>query len=125
VVVLGTLLLQGLTLRPLLRWLDMPRDTVVRAEVVLARQEALRAVLGSLENAQGSAAERLRQEYEVALATKSTSEFADIPDSVLRRNAVQHARCAIDALRDQERIGDEAYRRVERELDWFDLSNRG
>lgn len=125
VVVLGTLLLQGLTLRPLLLWLKMPRDTVVKEEIVLARQEALGAALLSLRDVQGLAAERLRQEYKAELAAKSLGESSDLPGSVLRRSAVRHARLAVDALRDQERIGDEAYRRVERELDLMDLNNRG
>jgi monovalent cation/hydrogen antiporter len=123
VVVLGTLLLQGLTLRLLLRWLGMPRDTMVEAEIVLARTKALKAALQGLTGQQSPAAQRLRQEYEAALAgARSTGESSGVTDDALRRETVRFARKAIDALRDSGRIGDDAYRRVEKELDWLELS---
>jgi len=42
----------------------------------------------------------------------------------LRRKIVPHARREIDFLRDSGQIGDDAYRQVEQELDWMDLSAR-
>jgi CPA1 family monovalent cation:H+ antiporter len=125
VVVLGTLVLQGLTLRPLLRLLDMPRDTLIHSEVQLARAKALMAALAGLSRQDGPAALRLRQEYEAALASqKSASDSEEPADNVLRRQVVEHARKAIDELRDSGRIGDDAYRQVEQELDWLELSSR-
>src|SRR5215213_8048737 len=41
-VVLGTLVIQGLTLRPLMRWLGLEQDDAVEREVQLARQETTR-----------------------------------------------------------------------------------
>jgi len=123
VIVLGTLLIQGLTLRPLMKWLNMPRDNVVEKEIQLARTKALKAALDGLANQEGQAAQRLRQEYESALAgTKAASDSPETADNVLRRQIVKHARGAIDALRDSGQIGDDAYRRVEQELDWLELS---
>ena len=44
-VVLATLVIQGITLRPLLVWLDVRDDGTVEREVQLARVETLRAAL--------------------------------------------------------------------------------
>ncbi len=125
VVVLGTLVIQGLTLRPLLRWLKMPRDTVVETEIRLARTKALKAAMAFLDNHTGATALRLRQEYE-AMLTASTADIrpSDTADSEMRQQLVKHSRDAIDALRDSGQIGDDAYRRVEQELDWLELSTQ-
>ena len=47
-VVLGTLVIQGLTLKPLLRALNLHDDDPVGREVRAARERALRAGLASL-----------------------------------------------------------------------------
>jgi len=62
VVVLGTLVIQGLTLKPLLSWLKFGRDSTVQVEVALARSKALEAVSIALEGEDGQAAGRLRVE---------------------------------------------------------------
>jgi Na+/H+ antiporter len=125
VVVLATLVLQGLTLRPLLQWLKMPRDTVVDSEVELARATALKAALTGLERHEGAATLRLKQEYEAVLqGTAFGNDLNEATGNVLRREIVLHARKAIDALRDGGQIGDDAYRRVEQELDWLELSSQ-
>ena len=49
VVVFGTLVIQGLTLRPLLVLLRLPGDGTVEAEIRLARKAALKAALAELE----------------------------------------------------------------------------
>ena len=122
-VVLGTLVVQGLTLRPLLRRLDMPHDTMIEDEVTLARAKALKAALALLATETGPSAHRLRQEYEALLAdVKTGAEPRDMADNKLRKTIVRHARAALDELRDTGRIGDDAYRRVEQEMDWLELS---
>src|SRR4029077_13169779 len=62
-VVLGTLTLQGLTLRPLLRALDLRDEDPVGREVGTARERALRAALARFERDQSSVAEAVRQEF--------------------------------------------------------------
>lgn len=47
VVVLGTLGLQGATLRPLIRWLDLPADDPTDREIAGARTKVFAAALGS------------------------------------------------------------------------------
>ncbi|MEP6783500.1 MAG: cation:proton antiporter, partial [Acidobacteriota bacterium] len=49
-VVLGTLVIQGLTLKPLLRWLDLRDGDPVGQEVTVARDRALRAALASFKD---------------------------------------------------------------------------
>ncbi len=125
VVVLGTLVIQGLTLKPLLGWLKLGRDSTVEDEVALARAKALEAVLTALEEEDGQAAGRLRVEYAAKLAEAAAGHAPHgSRDTELRRKTVPHARRAIDSLRDNGRIGDDAYRQVEQELDWLDLSAR-
>ncbi|MET0271957.1 MAG: cation:proton antiporter, partial [Phenylobacterium sp.] len=123
VVVLGTLVLQGLTLGPLLRGLALPKDDVVDRELSLARNAVLKAALKVLDGDATPSAERLRQEYAEALgqARRGTDPY-DTPDSALRRQIVGAGRAVLDELRSGSAIGDEAYRRIEEELDWRELS---
>lgn len=123
VVVLGTLLIQGLTLRPLLLWLNFPHDTQLETELALARSSALKAAMDELNHSHDPAAERLKLEYGAKLAVAfAGGDPHDSTDSQLRRQIVPHARAAIADLRRSGQIGDEAYRQVEQELDWLELS---
>ncbi|MDR6871627.1 hypothetical protein J2Y55_002640 [Bosea sp. BE125] len=47
----------------------------------------------------------------------------DTPENDWRRRVVAVARDALDTLRNAGTIGDDAYRRVEGELDWLELSS--
>jgi NhaP-type Na+/H+ or K+/H+ antiporter len=123
VVVVGTLVLQGLTLRPLLRLLALPKDDVVDKELSLARDAVLKAAMSVLEGKTTPSADRLRQEYAEALgqARLGTDPY-DTPDNTLRRRIVSAGRTVIADLRSAGTIGDDAYRRMEEELDWRELS---
>jgi len=124
-VVLGTLVIQGLTLRPLLLLLRLPRDTVVETEISQARKAALSAAITELEGDDTPAAKRLRLEYEEALKLARLGQDPhDSHDKALRRRLVNKSRRAILDLRSSGIIGDAAYRRVEEELDWLELSSR-
>lgn len=123
VVVLGTLVIHGPTLRPLLAFLRMPKDDKVDREVDHARGAALQAALGTLEGNDSDASLRLRQEYNEALhRIFHAGDPHEISDNALRREAVKAARDAILNLRSRREVGDDAYRLVEEELDWFELS---
>jgi monovalent cation/hydrogen antiporter len=125
VVVLGTLIIQGLTLRPLLVLLQLPTDETVQAELSLARTTALTAALAELEGEHTDAANRLRQSYIAALSrTELGGDPYDTPDNALRRRVIPVCRRAIDELRRSGAIGDDAYRMIEEELDWLELSAR-
>jgi monovalent cation/hydrogen antiporter len=123
VVVVGTLVIQGLTLRPLLLLLRLPNDNTVRDEVSLARSTALKAAISALQDIDAPAAKRLMQEYAEALElTSRGSDPHDTSDNALRARVLSVTRQSIDDLRRKGAIGDEAYRRVEEELDWLELS---
>lgn len=123
VVVLGTLVLHGLTLQPLLHLLRFPQDKMVARELTKAREAVLRAGLAKLEGEQTDAAERVRADYLNALAlAQQGADPRSTADNALRRQVIAAARAELDALRNAGTIGDDAYRRVEEELDWLELS---
>ncbi|MDB5455207.1 MAG: sodium:proton antiporter, partial [Caulobacter sp.] len=126
VVVVGTLVLQGLTLGPLLRLLNLPPDDIVETELALARKMALKAAVASLEGETSAAAEALRREYCQSLErAKSGGAIRDSLDNALRRRMVEASRRSSADLRDRGEIGDDAYHRLEEELDWLEMSARG
>jgi len=123
VVVLGTLLIQGLTIRPLLLLLRLPSDDTIETELAHARKAALKAAMTEMAEDGTPAAERIRQEYTEALGrARQGCDARDTADNVLRRRLVEASRVAIADLRRAGTIGDDAYRRVEEELDWLELS---
>lgn len=125
VVVLGTLVIQGLTLRPLLALLGLPKDHTIESEVNLARGAALKAAMNALRGDDSPAAERLRLEYQDALSeARQGHDPRGSADNTLRQRVVPECRAALDDLRSSGAIGDDAYRLVEEELDWLELSSR-
>jgi monovalent cation/hydrogen antiporter len=128
-VVLGTLALQGLTLGPLLRVLDLRDDDPVGQEVAAARERALRAGLAGLERDRSPAAEAVRQEFIAHLgsihATPEGEEARRFPHRDLHHQVLQAARQAVLAMRASEEIGDDAFHQVEEELDWIEMSGGG
>jgi CPA1 family monovalent cation:H+ antiporter len=124
-VVLGTLTLQGLTLRPLVRLLRLSDDRPVEREVRAAREAVARAALEALDGARGAAADALRREYEAALdgarCAPEDSPGRDTEHDVLRRRSVLAQRLTLTSLRTEAVIGDDAFHRVEAELDWAEL----
>jgi Na+/H+ antiporter len=124
-VVLGTLLIQGLTLKPLMRALDLHDGDPVARELSAARAGALRAALETFADDRSPVAELLRKEFKTRL-------MEDRPDgpggawrashSEKRRAALQAARQAVLAMRSSEEIGDDAFHRIEEELDWLEMA---
>ncbi len=126
IVVLGTLVIHGLTLRPLLSLLDLHDDDPVGREVALAREAAVRAALQAIDGDTSLEAEWLRQEYTEVLRQAGNDPDgnapAPLPVGALRRRAVAAARAAVSNLRRRGEIGDDAFHRVEEQLDWYELS---
>jgi len=125
IVVLGTLVIHGLTLRPLLTWLDLRDDDPVGREVALARGAAHRAALQAIDGDTSAEAERLRQEYAAVLSQAGNDPDGGAPTAspadALRRRAIAAARAAVSSLRRSGEIGDDAFHRVEEQLDWKEL----
>ena len=128
-VVLGTLAIQGLTLKPLLRALDLHDDDPVGRELTAARERALRAGLASLASDQSPAAAVVRQELTARLASDRADghvgEGTRSAQSEIHRGAVQAARHAVLAMRANDEIGDDAFHRIEEELDWLEMASSG
>ncbi|BCM85829.1 Na+/H+ antiporter [Methylobacterium indicum] len=125
-VVLGTLVIQGLTVRPLLAWFSLGDDDPVGHEIGRARAAAYRAARDSLDGDDSPHAEALRREFDAALSEAESHDEGLAPESLpadgLRRRAVEAARGVILDLRDRGEIGDDAFFRLEEELDWTELS---
>jgi CPA1 family monovalent cation:H+ antiporter len=128
-VVLGTLAIQGLTLGPLLRVLDLHDDDPVGREVIAARERALHAGLAGIAHDRSAAAEAVRQEFTAHLAPVDANDGkGDTGRSVHRdahRRALQAARQAVLDMRASEEIGDDAFHQMEEELDWIEMSDGG
>ncbi len=135
-VVLGTLVVQGMTLRPLMNALELKDDGAVEREVRSARVETLRAALAAtaqLEEAELSGL--MRHRYEVLLrraeADVSAQDGARSEDEPARPLAPDDAaaisvatsaeRRRLLALRASGTIGDAAFQRLEQELDLEEL----
>jgi CPA1 family monovalent cation:H+ antiporter len=130
-VIFGTLVLQGLTLSPLARWLGVVDDHVTEKEERLARLKANEAALArleameSLKQAQPKTIERLRAEYadriqqlrsEGAQEKRVRQLFS--PDfEELARKALETERETVITLRNEETISDQAFRRIQRDID--------
>ncbi len=122
-VVLGTLVIQGLTLRPLMTWLGLEHDDAVDREVRLAREETARAAAAALDDhgEQSELARLVRKTYEARLADTPSTESAGPVGELLRR-AVAAERRRLVELRADGTIGDDAFHRLEEDLDWAELN---
>jgi len=129
-VVLGTLALQGLTLGPLLRALDLRDDDPVGHEVSAARARALRAGLEALARDRSPVAKAVRQELRAHLAPARDQAAGGgrgrrAAHASTHRLALQASRDAVFAMRESEEIGDDAFHQLEEELDWIEMSAGG
>ena len=129
-VVLGSLVMQGLTLRPLINLLKLKADNPVAIEVARARSIAYRAALEEIDGDPSEEAEILRLEYRAMLMRAESDpdggvSTGELPADPLRRRALAAGRQAILDLRRSEDIGDDAFHQIEEELDRAELSAQG
>jgi len=136
-VVLVTLVVQGLTLRPLMNLLRLEDDGTVDREARLARVETLRTALAVTGPAQGDAvSDLLRRRYQVMLQHAEARLAGDdrsgpagpdpgalVPpeDAAIIRRATAAKRQRLIALRADGTIGDDAFQQIEQELDLEEL----
>ena len=127
-VVLGTLVIQGLTLKPLLRALQLHDEDPVGHELRSARERAFSAGLASVAHDESRAAEAVRQELAAHLAPQEAAVDGDdttgFANGDLRSGAIQAARQAVLAMRASHEIGDDAFHQIEEELDWLEMVGR-
>lgn len=123
-VVLGTLVLQGMTLKPLLRILNFDPDRTVDNEVAQARVAIMQAALDVLSRKTSAAAAVVREQYEAQRVIAENPEDAQAATEYdrLRLYAINRQRDTLEELRRNGTIGDEAYHRLEEEIDWAELA---
>jgi monovalent cation/hydrogen antiporter len=134
-VVLGTLVIQGMTVRPLMRVLAIQGDGSVEREIRLARAETARAALDALNRPDGDpeAAQLLRRKYQERLRRaeegrrQPENAGEDGVSSLARAHQRAHTaqRRTLSELRSSGVIGDDAFHRVEEELDWAEVDAEG
>ncbi|HYO81078.1 MAG TPA: cation:proton antiporter, partial [Bryobacteraceae bacterium] len=137
IVILATLGGQGLMLRPIIRWLNLPCDRSVNEEHLTARihaaEQAL-ARLSELEREDPAHADvmtrvrgyfndrltALRAEYDGTMSPEqkgSPEDFNTITEQRIWWELARVERDAVLRLRRERRIGDEAMRRIEEDID--------
>jgi CPA1 family monovalent cation:H+ antiporter len=129
-VVLVTLILQGMTLRPLMAWVGLQDDGTVEREVQLARAETARAALKALDGPHDlPSVETLRREYEArirlsegGLQQPRAEPQAGATLAQALRRAVAAQRRTLVELRARSVIGDDAFHVAEEELDLLELT---
>ena len=121
-VVLGTLVVQGLTLGPLIRWLRLPPDDSLAREVVDARARLLEAALASLDDRTDEAAARVRSDYELERAANADGgpHASRLVKPRLASLLAQRVRLA--ELRREGAIDDDVFHALEQELDFAELA---
>jgi Na+/H+ antiporter len=122
-VVLGTLALQGLTLRPLIARVRLPADTSVEEEIRLARQATAAGAMRALQRHGASEpAALLAREYAARAAGGAELPAQDGSLAALQALAVAVQRRTLQALRHDGTIGDDAFHAIEEELDIIELT---
>jgi monovalent cation/hydrogen antiporter len=132
VVILATLVVQGLSLPRLIRWLGIKDDGLMAKEERTARLKANRTALARLNEladrdpTKTEAMQRLRVEYEdhIRQVEEDESEGEGSPLRLfsaeferLSREALQVERETILQLRNEDVIGDDVLRRIQRDID--------
>ena len=123
-VVLATLVLQGMTLAPVIRLLRLDRSEDAARERTRARGGLADAALVLLAGREGGEADHLRYGYELARSAAAGSDAAGASERhrTLGLAAVAAERTRLEQLRADDRIGGGAYDALLEELDWRELT---
>jgi CPA1 family monovalent cation:H+ antiporter len=132
VIILATLVVQGLSLPPLIRWLGVEDDDSLENEEREARLAANKAALARLSEiaekdpARADASKRLRIEYEDRIRQLEVTEtnhsnrrlrLFSAEYERLSHEGLKQERETILQLRNQEVINDEVLRRIQQDID--------
>jgi NhaP-type Na+/H+ or K+/H+ antiporter len=120
-VVLGTLILQGFTIRPLIAVLKIKPDESLDTDVAKTRRAMLDAALAEIAGDAGPGAEAVRAEFGAALKATVDRTRPVTDYDTLRRRALQAERRVLNEWRGEGRILDDAYHLLEDELDRAEL----
>lgn len=123
-VIVATVVVQGATLAPYIRWSGIAREKESEAELGEARKALAAAALARLEDEDGTEATDLRDIYQRVAAGE---EDRDARAGLHRRHGlaiavVQAQRRELERLREQHAVGADAYLQLQEGLDWKELS---
>ena len=120
-VAVGTLVLQGLTLKPLLRALKLHDDDPVGQEIDAGRTEAFDAGLKSIAQVHTPDADAVRKRFASLAHYRQGCEGTE-GHGALYAQALRASRKKILAMRANDDIGDDAFHDIEEELDWLEMA---
>jgi CPA1 family monovalent cation:H+ antiporter len=115
-VVVGTLVLQGLTLRALILSLRLSDDGSVDKEISLAHRELEQVAQNILDGDHSETAEVLRDEFMPGRAIENGTPASEARNQ-LRAKILAAQRDALVRMRTDARIGDDAFHAIEERLD--------
>ncbi len=123
-VVLGTLVVQGFTIGPLIKLLHIEQDDSLKHETEQVREQLLRAGLNSLGNRTDAAAAGIRKELDSALKQVGRLDFSVQSSGIdkLRRGVVEAQRKQLIEMRDKGEIEEDVFQALQEELDWASLA---
>ena len=123
-VVIGTLVGQGLTLGPLVKWLNFKPDGTFDAELSHARINLLDYGVDSFKNHTDESADRLRAIYatERAASDKGRHPREVTKFDKLRRHSIGKMRQRLADMRRNGEIDDDVFHALEQELDVSELA---
>lgn len=126
VVVFGTLVVQGFTIRPLIALLGIEPDCSLYAEMSRVRTAMLDAALQALSEASGDAPRAVRAEY-MAARVAAADPLRPLSQTIydeLHLEAIACQRRVLEKWRRSECIDDDAFHCLEEELDRAELHAR-
>ena len=125
-VVVGTLVVQGLTLRPLILALGLRDDGTVEREVRRAQDILSLVALELLEGDNSETARAVRDEFMTTEVSEADAPHATAREArnQMRGRIVDAQREALVKLRATAEIGDDAFHRIEEYLDRLELNVR-
>lgn len=122
-VVLATLVVQGLTLAPLVRLLKLDGHDDLDAELAETRADLAAAALATLETETGPTADHWRYGLEATRAAALTQDDPRLDEK--RRIGLIAIRCQrerLEHLRSEQRVGPDAFLMLQEELDFAEVA---
>lgn len=123
-VVVATLVVQGLTLVPLVRLLKLDEGEAIEQEVANGRCRLASAALAALKGRNGAEADNVRHEYIVQRNALSGADGrgASRTRRELGLSAIRAQRKELEQMRAGDTIGAATYLLLQEELDWSELT---
>jgi NhaP-type Na+/H+ or K+/H+ antiporter len=119
-VVLATLVIQGLTLAPLIRWLKLDELEDGGRLLAKARVKLAAAGLGALESRTGAEHDVLRLRYKLEADPEASNALQCYRDAGLLAVAAERAKLAW--MRETHELSDDSFYLLQEEIDWRQLT---